>query len=130
MSTKEFKANSVAGRYWYLDHVNWGAKEETEQLMTYYLVEYRGSIRPVYFWKYGNWWIEYPCILRKIIDIENQTEPYLFEIAAIHSKKIYRDGQCWKIESFPCSPFLPEEMTFLQIMSESECVDWMLAHKE
>lgn len=133
-----FKVSSVAGRYWYLDHVNLEKKKEAEHSPVYLLVEYRGKIKPVYFWRHDNWWIESLCILRNIHYADEQPnvlsqshfDEFVFESILSCSKPVYRNGYFYQIENYQCTPFLPEEMIFHQILSETECLDWLLADEK
>lgn len=41
-------------------------------------------------------------------------------------KPMIVDGYLYEIENFQCSPYLPKEVDNIQIISEKECLDYML----
>lgn len=110
----------------------------------YALVTYEGITQPIYFAKHKfegkDWFLEHPCELYKIAHIEKPIEEFALEYAEsiledddnisyyieAYIKPMIVDYILYEIESFQCSPFLPKEVDKIEIVSERECLLYML----
>lgn len=117
----------------------------------YALVTYDNKTEPTYFCAYcgGAYVLESRCELYKMEDVESDVETFCKEIGS-KIEKIHRlkageigeeyidkfikpmiiDNVLYEIENFQCSPYLPDEVDDIKIMSERECLEYMINHKE
>lgn len=87
-----------------------------------------------------NWYLESPNMLFRT----ELAMPYLDSLKA-YANEIYeevnedlikellsmvRNGCLYEIDSFQCEPFLPDKLDDIKLVSESECLDWMLENNK
>lgn len=116
---------------------------------TYALVTYNGKTEPTWFTKYNyegeDWFLESPCQLYKIIDVDKPIDEfckkYMDEAIELEDgesvekyiedyvKPMIVDNVFYEIENFQVSPYLPEEVDNIQLITERECLEYMLQHR-
>ena len=112
---------------------------------TYALVTYNGKTEAVYFsgFYYENelWFLESPCLLYQVCEVDKPIDEFCIE----HVKEIgltddadenkyidnfikpmIIDGFLYEIENFQTSPYLPKEVDDIKIISERECLEWLI----
>lgn len=112
---------------------------------SYALVTYNGKTESIHFTKYnfgsGDWFLESPCELYKldkvnepiddyckkyvemyIDEIEENAEEFINE----YMKPMIVDGILYEIDCPQCSPYLPKEVDNIKLISERECLLWIL----
>lgn len=122
--------------YDYLNSVDWGAKRYTELSSVYFLVRYDGHVEPVYFAPFEEVYFETPCDLQRFPLKEEELREYVQvmydpeheEAAYEHEKSMQRGEWHYEIQCWQCSPFLPDEVEILAVLSEPECLDWLLGN--
>ncbi len=55
--------------------------------------------------------------------------PESFKEALTYEKTMKRENKHYEIDCPQCPPFLPEEVEIVDMISESECLDWLLEHQ-
>ena len=113
----------------------------------YALVSYDNKIEPIWFKKYNfgkeDWFLEYPCELYEIakidIPIDEFIEEYIKELLEDgeneedyinkYVKPMIIDGVLYNIENFQCSPYLPKEVDDIKLITERECLEYILNNK-
>lgn len=124
--------------YQYLDNVDWNLKKENKLADVYFLIKFDQHIEPIYFTQFEDVYFEYPCDLKRFPLEENELSEYVkemygadeFEMALEYEKLLQREGWHYEIMCWQCSPFLPEEIEVIDMISESECLDWLLKHEK
>ena len=122
---------------------------------TYALVTYEGKTEPTWFANIGtsfnqsgdtnDWFLESPCCLYKIADVGEDTntfvKEYMNDVMCLEegeSKDEYInnyilpmiiDNVMYEIENFQCAPYLPELVDDIKLMTERECLEWMLKNR-
>lgn len=132
------KTHSREELYKYLDSVDWNLKRETELSSVYFLVKFNNHIEPLYFMHYKNSYFESPCYLHSCDMGEYDLEEYVkdiyypesFKEALAYEKTMKRENKHYEIDCPQCFPFLPEEVEIVGMISESECLDWLLEHQD
>lgn len=117
---------------------------------TYALVSYNNTIEPTWFTRYDfknkPWFLESPSQLYKIAevkeDIDTFCKKYMEDNICLESneseeeyinkyvKPMIVDGWLYEIENFQCSPYLPKEVDDIKLISERECLEYMLNNIE
>lgn len=115
---------------------------------TYALVMYNNHTEPTWFTKYnfgdGDWFLESPCELYKSMEvtepIDNFCKEYMkkwISLAEGENEKEYIDkfikpmivnGWLYEIENFQCLPYLPKEIDDIKLITERECLEYMLQY--
>jgi len=130
------KINSKEERFNYL-------KENITDIGSYALVTYNNETYPIWitaFWNWdkdGDWFLEAPCEGRryefkdtsdKAIRefVKEQYEEEYIEEGIKYVKSMIRDGYLYEIDSPQVAPFLPDKLDDLILISEEECLEWML----
>ena len=114
---------------------------------TYALVTYNNKTEPTWFTKYnledgnGDWFLESPCELYRVMfatePIDEFANKYaeLYEledgetyedIANKYVKPMIINGVLYSIENFQCAPYLPSEVDEIKLISEKECLEFLL----
>lgn len=111
---------------------------------TYALVFHDNKIEPVWFTKYDfkgeDWFLESPCELYKVMEVRDVSDANLIEYlkelldkdANIEEyineyvESMIVDGVLYEINNFQCSPYLPEYVDDIKLISERECLEYML----
>lgn len=113
---------------------------------TYALVVYNNKIEPTWFTKYnfgdGDWFLESPCQLYKVKEVQDDIDAFCkkymneyINLAEGESEEDYIkefvkpmiiNGWLYEIENFQCSPYLPKEVDEIKLISERECLEYML----
>lgn len=104
--------------------------ENIKDIGSYALITYEdGFIEPIWITKYanwseeGDWFLESPCELHKYgYDINNPKDLKFIK----KNNYLIRDGNVYEIDSPQTPPFLPEILEDLTLISEEECLDWIL----
>lgn len=124
--------------FW-LETIDWRNQRQCEAEEIFFLMEKNGQVEPVYF-DYDeeeNSWYEHHCTheCREIPEEEipefvayyytEEDYSYALELA----KAMYRDGVQHRIACYTCSPFLDGEFKIIRILSEVECLDWLLEYE-
>lgn len=127
--------------YNWLDNQNPELKRDTPMSSVYYLVTYKDDTTdkditaPLHFMHYENSYFESPCSLTFYKMTEEQLKEHVrdlyittaFEKALAYEKNLYKDGKLYEIENFQVLPFI-EEVIDIKMISERECLEWMLSH--
>lgn len=113
----------------------------------YALVKYNNKIEPIYFRKYTNednsiWFLESSCELNKIMKVSKPIDKfcreYVEQYIELESdeneeyfinqfiKPMIVNGWLYEIENFQCEPFLPINVDDIKLISEKECLEYML----
>lgn len=119
------------------------------------LVTYEGKTEPTWFANMGtsfnqvgntnDWFLESPCCLYKIADINTDIDTFAREYmdGAVcledgESEEEYInnyvlpmivDNVMYEIENFQCAPYLPEFVDDIKLITERECLEWMLENR-
>ena len=115
--------------------------EQEIKFGTYALVNYDNKELAVWFTSHGGWFLESPCELYKEAEIKNKQElrdyvsDMMIEDGDVdldeHIKDCYEhmlvNGILYEIENFQCAPFLPEEVDSIKIISEKDCLRYLLS---
>lgn len=130
-------------------------KDQKLSFGTYALVIYEGRTEPTWFANMGtsfnqvgnadDWFLESPCCLYKVADVGDDIDEfangYMDEVVCLEegeSEKEYINNYVlpmivnnvmYEIENFQCAPYLPELVDDIKLMTERECLEWMLEHK-
>lgn len=114
---------------------------------TYTLVTYDNKVEATWFTKhyYGDkpWFLESPCEPYKIMEVDKPINEFakwyvdgLLEDDVDEENYInicvlpmIVDNVLFEIETFQCSPYLPKEVDDIKLISERECLEWMLNNK-
>lgn len=118
---------------------------------TYALVTYNNKTEPTWFAKYGDedygdWFLESPCELYRVMEVTEPIDDFankyveeLYEledggtfedIADKYVKPMIVNGVLYSIENFQCSPYLPSEVDEIKLISEKECLEYLLKEGE
>ena len=131
---KPVEINSREELYKWLSEIDTSHKKETSLSSVYHLIEFNKHIEPMYFMHYNGAYFESPCMLRwyniKDSELENYVrdmyEQDAFKEALEFEKTMQRGDKHYEIDNPQCSPFLPDKIKILDILSESECLDWLI----
>lgn len=130
------KINSSEELYKYLDNTDWDSKRDTKISSVYFLVTFDGHTEPIYFTSYEDVYFESPCELHRFPMKEDEIEEYVKEmydkqylkVSLEYEKTMQRGDWHYDIDVPQCTPFLPEQLDDIKMISESECLDWILDH--
>lgn len=120
--------------------------ENTVEDGVYALVCYDKKIEPTHFVKYnfgdGDWFLESPCELYKVTEVKSDIDEfcnkYAEECLGLKNdidKKAYINefikpmivNDClYEINNFQCAPYLPKEVDDINIITEKECLEFLL----
>jgi len=114
----------------------------------YALVTYDNRIEPTWFnifnFDNGDWFLESPCGLYEVMKInDNQTidqfcQDFMSECVSLLEdaneeeyinefvKPMIVNGVLYEIENSQCAPYLPKFVDDIKIISERECLEYML----
>lgn len=111
------------------------------------LVHYEGKVEPTYFSKYRiegkTWFLESPCEVRKITNIEGDISKFCIDYVKTnysikggkkgiidYSKKYIEplviNNTLYEVENYQCSPYLPEYVDKIEVVSERDCLLYIL----
>lgn len=114
---------------------------------TYALVTYNNITEATWFTRYnfgqGDWFLESPCELYRIMEIEEPIDEFakkwvdgLLEDGEDEQEYIEQwvlpmivDNVLYQIENFQCSPYLPKEVDDIKLVSERECLEYLINKK-
>lgn len=113
---------------------------------TYTLITYNNKTDATWFskqnYKGEDWFLESPCELYRIMkvegDIQEFAKDYASSLIAEDDFESYAenyiipmivDGWLYEIENFQCSPYLPKEVDDIKLISEKECLEYLLNKK-
>lgn len=111
---------------------------------TYTLVTYNGKTEATWFSKHDykgkDWFLESPCQLYRIIEVDKPIKEFAEDYASslVEEDDIESYAEQWvipmivdnvlyEIENFQCSPYLPKEVDDIKLISERECLEYMLS---
>ncbi|MDE7270358.1 MAG: hypothetical protein K2N81_07775 [Acetatifactor sp.] len=122
--------------YNYLNTFDFNSKKDTELASVYFLMEFDNHVEPVYFLHFEDSWFESPCELHRFPLKDDEVIEYVKEMyqtdslskAYEYEKILQKDGWHYDIDVPQCSPFLPNEVKIIKVLSEKECLDWLLKH--
>lgn len=119
---------------------------------TYALVSYNGVVEPTWFSKYyddesnKDCFLEYPCTLMKTPieedDIDTFCNNYVDALIILEEGETKEDfinkymkhmiiGKWYyEIVNFQCMSYLPEEVDDIKLISERECLEYILEHNK
>lgn len=128
------KINSGNELYEYLENLDWESKRDHEWSSVYFLITYNGHTEAIYFSNYKGAWLESPCILRGFPLEDNKLREYIEEIyiekswneAYQYESKFQKNNYHYEIDNPQCAPFLPEDIEIVKVMSEKECLEWLI----
>jgi hypothetical protein len=111
---------------------------------SYALVTHNNKTEATWFTRYnfgqGDWFLESPCELYRLMEIEEPIE----EFARKYIDGLLEEGEdkqayieqwvipmivnnvLYEIENFQCSPYLPKEVDDIKLISERECLEYLL----
>ena len=120
--------------YNFLDSFNFTSKKTTKLSSVYFLIAFNNNVWPIYFSHFQNVWFAVPCELYEFTLPDNELMDYVKQIyekdsieeAYKYEKIFQRNGIHYEINCPQCTPFLPKEVTILEVLSEEECLDWLL----
>lgn len=117
------------------------------EIGTYALVTYNDKTEATWFSRHDyegrDWFLESPCELYKITEVDKPVEEFakeyiegLLEDDADEQEYINKwvlpmiiDNVLYEIENFQCSPYLPEEVDDIKLITEQECLEHLLKLK-
>lgn len=135
------KINSKQERYRYLESVI------GNEMGAYFLVTYENHTEPIWITKYsnwdadGDWFLEAPCICRRY-EFKDTSEKAIrkyaeelyesnyIEEGIKYTKSMIKDGWLYDIDCPQVSPFLPDVLDNLTVISEQECLDYMIKNSK
>lgn len=130
------KINSRNELYKYLDNLDWNHKRDTPLSSVYFLVTFNKHTEPVYFTNFEDAYFESPCELHRFPIKSDEIEEYVRELyyedsfnnALEYEKTMQRGEWHYDIDCPQCDLFLPEQLDNIEMISETECLDWLLKH--
>ena len=118
----------------------------------YALVSYTDFTEATWFTKYKSgidnqpWFLESPCELHKVCKVEKPIDEFCEEFVKEcieledgeseedyienYMKPMIVDGWFYVVNNFQSGPYLPKEVDNIEIISESECLDWLLKNTD
>ena len=125
----------------WLEQQNPELKRDTPMSSVYYLVTYIDDTyeeeitEPLYLGHINNTYFESPCTLTSIElkeeDLKNYVHitwmDYAFEDALLYVQNMFKDNALYEIHNFQCGPFI-KEVKNITMISERECLEWLLSH--
>lgn len=132
------KFNTRKELYDYLNNFDFESKKDTELSSIYFLMEFDNHIEPIYFMHFEDSWFESPCELHKIPLKDNEVMEYVKELYCLESiDKAYnyelimqKDNWHYCIDTPQYFPFIPNESIIVNVLSEKECLEWLLKHSK
>lgn len=125
--------------YQYLNTVDWHSKKDSNMSSVYFLITYNGKTEPIYFMSYEGVYFESPCELHKFPMNECEIDEYVkelytkesFQQALEYEKAMHRGNWHYDIDCPQCAAsFLPEKLDDIKMISESECLEWLIKHSK
>ena len=128
--------------YEWLDNQNPDVKRDTKLSSVYYLVIYNDGITkhpitaPLHFMHYEDSYFESPCALSyQEMNTEEDLKKYVqdlyisssWEDGLAYEKNLWKQDKLYEIQNFQVLPFI-EEVIDIKMISERECLEWMLSH--
>ena len=132
------KINSRQELYEYLENLDWEFKRDCDWSSVYFLMVYNDHIEAIYFSHYQDSWFESPCVLRGFPLPDNKLREYIeeryieksWDEAYKYESVFQKDNYHFEIDNPQCSPFLPEKVEIIKVMSEKECLEWLIKAAE
>ena len=130
------KINSKQELYEYLNNVDWFSKKDTSLSSVYFLVTFDNHTEPIYFTSFEDVYFESSCELHRFPLKEDEVEEYVNEIyyedslcrALEFEKTMQRGDWHYDIDCPQGDLFLPDVLDDIQMISETECLNWILDH--
>lgn len=122
--------------YDYLNSFDFDAYKDTPLSSVFFLTEYNDVVEPLYFSAYEDVWFETDCNLLRFPLADDMVMDYVkgtyfeedWQGAYTYESMFQQDGWHYEIENWQCTPFLPEHIKLLKVLSERECLEWLLEH--
>lgn len=135
---KEVKFTSREQLYKWLRETDTSHKKTHELSSVYYMIRFNGHTEPMHFMHYNGVYFESPCMLRSYNIPESELDNYVKELyipeyveEAMEYEKTMQKGDIhYEIDNPQCSPFLPSEFSILDILSEQECLEWLITNNK
>ena len=126
--------NTKQELYDYLNNFDFKSKKDSPLSSVYFLVKHDDVTEPIYFTPYEDVWFESPCEMLGIEMNEDELKEFVKEIyeekywedAFKYESLLQKDGFHYDIDTPQCSPFLPDKIEIVGVLSERECMEWML----
>lgn len=110
------------------------------ELGVYALVTYENKVEPTWFTRYNDWFLESPCELHYITEIDKPIDEFFKSYANTMLKKdedkeyyiekyikpMIMDNVLYEIENFQCSPYLPKRVDDIKLITERQCLEYIL----
>ena len=134
--------NTKKELYRYLDEVDTTDKRTCELDSVYFLVEYDDKKEPIYFVHVEDMWMASPCVLYSYPMEDEEVENYVldtyettkdssdFEEIYKYESKFQRGNKHYEIYVPLCLDYLPNKLNIVDILSEEECLDWLIKEEE
>lgn len=122
---------------------------KTEHDYTYALITYNDKTEPTHFSRFnfghGNIYMHSPCVVTRICKVdkdiekfcEEAVEVYVYdseeekrEIIENYIKPMIVDNIFYDLDCPMCMPYLPEEVEDIKIITERECLLYLLNNQE
>ena len=123
--------------YDYLNKVDIESKRETSLSSVYFLVEQNGKDEAIYFMSYNGVYFESPCELHSWEMKDTDLDSYVLDMYMNESfneayeleKLMQRDNMHYEIDCPQTGPFLKMPCKIKGLLSESECLDFLLKER-
>lgn len=128
------KLNSRKELYEYLESVDWKSKRDCSWSSVYFLISYDEHTEAIHFMHYEDSWFESPCMLRGFPLDDDKLREYIeeqyieksWDEAYKYESVFQKDNYHFEIDNPQCFPFLPEKVEIIKVMSEEECLEWLI----
>ena len=141
---KPIKFNTKQELYDFLRNYDYSQKQDTELSSVYFLIKYKYKdndkefIEPIYFTSFQDVFFPSPCDVHQYPMNDNELDDYVkelyeeeyYEKALEFEKMMQRNNIHYEIDCPQVSPFLPEEVILLDVLSETECLDYILKQEK
>lgn len=120
--------------YRFLDNFDSSEKRNSEMSSVYYLIKNENYTEPLYFMSFENVYFESPCELHFCEMNDNELEEFVKEMyqkeyfdEALEFEKMHQiNGIHYDIDNPQVEPFLKENFELLDVLSETECLNWLI----
>lgn len=135
MNIKFYKKQDL---YNFLNHFDYESKKETKLSSVYFLVKYKykdkNIVEPIYFTPFEDVYFASPCELYMSNINDDDLEEYVKSIYEVNAYKeamkfeklMQIDNMHYEIDCPQVEPFLPDEIEIVNVLTESECVKYLL----
>lgn len=118
----------------YIENCDKKDKKKCKLSSIYYLIKIGDNEFPVYFMPFEDVYFESECVLIKnpatrkdVVEYVKEMYPYNTQKEALkYELTMFRNGFHYQIDCPQCFPFLPQEIDDIKVISEIECLDWLI----